>query len=184
MLFGTTDAVGHPVEKVTVYEINDLAERVSAEQLQEELNAAGGVTAARSPISTRTLTHTYARYEAGTYTSGSRTVTAHTLPLGTTLQLTFNRNTLANINDVRHAVPATLAFGAEVSGNYLNLMLWKSDNPGDPRLPHMRLASVMDGVWVNIGGQVAARQWDNEHWESTAGTELAGGEASTFIRVR
>ena len=184
LLYGTTDAVGHPVEKVTVYEINDLAERVSAEQLQEELNNAGGVTAARSPIGTRTLTHTYARYDSGSYTSGSRTVTAHTLPLGTTVPLTFNRNTLANVNDVRHAVPQTLNFGAEVSGNYLNLMRWESQNHGEPRLPYMRLAHVMDGVWVNIGSEIDVREWDNEHWESTAETALAGGQVSTFIRVR
>ena len=184
LLFGTTDAVGHPVERVTVYEINDLAERVTAEQLQEELNNIGGVTAAISPISTRRLTHTYAKYDSGTYSSGSRTVTAHTLPIGTTMQLTFNRNTLANAADVRHAVPSTLAFGAEVSGNYLNLMHWESVEDGDPRLPIMQLASVMDGVWKNIGNTVSVRQWDNEHWESTANAELAGGEVSTFIRVR
>ena len=100
------------------------------------------------------------------------------------MPLTVNRNTLANANDVRHAVPATIGFGVEVPGNYLNLMHWGQLTEAGAHLPEMRIASVMDGVWVNIGSTAAVKEWDNEHWESTADADLTGGEVSTFIRVR
>ena len=142
-LYGVADPVTNPVERVTIYSINELDEAVNVEEIRFELNELGGVQPTVSPFTMEEGTHRFQQSITYLGVETSRTVTFQDVPIGTTIRAGY----LMSDRGEPTSSPV-LSFGDAIDGAFLTPLIYDGGQKARP-------GKVMRGTWVSLDGQAA-----------------------------